>query len=88
MAKASGKGEALHPMVMVVNHDVPTDPKVMAQRYRDQAAAAVKSAEVKVERQQQHLADATGKKKAKVEKHLKAAEAELASALAEQKGLA
>ena len=88
MVKASGKGTAENPMVMVVNNDVPTDPKALAKLRRDQAKAAVKSAELKVKRQEQHLAAAEGKKKAKVAKHLKAAQAALAQALAEQKGLA
>jgi beta-glucosidase/6-phospho-beta-glucosidase/beta-galactosidase len=89
MVKASGKGTAGNAMVSVVNNDVPTDPKVMAQRYRDQAAAAVTSAELKVARQEQHLAAASTKeKKDRAKEHLAAANVALAQALAEQKGLA
>ena len=85
---STGKGEARPPAVRVKNRDVPTDPDLLRARRIEQADFAVASAERKIAKQEQHLADAQDKGKQQRQRgHLKAAQEALAQATAVRKEL-
>jgi hypothetical protein len=85
--KAGGTATMLGSMVSVVNHDVPTDPVKQRKRLIADADAGVKSAELKIVKQKQHLATAGKDKKDQQRAHLEGAQKALAQAIAARKEL-
>jgi len=81
---AGGGGVAHSAMVMVVNHDVPTDPVKLRARQIADADAAVASARSKVEKLTRFVATAPKDSKERQRAHLKGAEIALAEAIAER----
>jgi hypothetical protein len=85
--KTTGKGAAQKPTVMVVNNDVPTDPKAVKAALIAQADAAIAGAEAKVAKQEEFVATTSGEKQKRQKQHLAGAKEALAQAIAERKEL-
>lgn len=79
---STGGGKAFSPTVVVVNHDVPSDPVARRALALAQADRAIEGARLKIEVQKQHLAGAVKAKKERQRSHLAGAEQALAQAIA------